>query len=240
MLNFECKYRDDVYIHKHQMSKRARPVSISSRRVKPKKTHESKAYIRAAIQEVKYTDANFALNPTFTGTNCNLTVAAQRGQGGYNNFIGNTITPKSLEIRWTIIGCTYSAFLASDAYNTTRVIVHQWMDADVPLSADILQYSGDGWAPYSPYQIESLKKMRVLKDFHKVTYSANCEGTSTNSTSTCVSGKIVIPGSKLRPLTFAPTTNTCINGNIYLYVASDSGTPPSPGIIFNSRLTFYD
>jgi len=219
--------------------KRARPTAISSRRVKPKKTHESKSYIRSAIQEIKYTDGNYAFNPNQTGTNNSILTAMSRGTAGFNQFVGNTITPKSLEIRYTIVGCTTNVFAASDIYNTTRIIVHQWNDANVPLGADILQWSGGDWAPHSPYQVESYKKFRILADIQKVTYNNNSDN-SNNMTSTCVTGKIKIPGSRMRPITFNPTTNTTNNGCIYVYVCSDSSVPPSPGIVFSTRLTFYD
>jgi len=220
------------------MSKRARPASISSRRVKPRKTHESKSYIRAAVQEIKFNDCNVTGNPTEVGGCTNLTQVLARGQGGLNNFIGNTITPKLLEIRYTIAHCTTTTFAPADIYNTWRIIVFQWMDESIPTSLDVVQYTGQ-FCTHSPLAIESRKHLRILGEHNKVTWIANSDN-GNNSTGTCHQGKFKIPGSKMRQLQFAINSNTCINGNLYLFVASDSGFSPHPSIIASARLTFYD
>jgi len=220
------------------MPKRARSASISSRRVKPKTKHESKSYIRAAIQEIKYNDCNVTGSPTEAGGCTNLTQVLTRGDLGLNNFVGNTITPKMLEIRYTIAHCTTTTFAPADIYNTWRIIVFQWMDDSTPAPGDVVQYTGQ-FCTHSPHSIDSKKSLRVLGEHQKVTWINNSDS-GNNSTGTCHQGKFMIPGSKMRPLQFAAQSNTCINGNLYLFVASDSGFSPHPTIIASSRLTFYD
>jgi len=221
------------------MPKRARPVSISSRRTKPKTKHESKAYIRSAIQEIKVTDLNDNLGATTSLSMKNLTTNLIRGTAGLNNFIGNTITPKSLSIRWSISGCITNAFLPADAWNVTRLIVFQWASETAPVGAEILQYDASGYAPFSSLGLNSRGKLRMLADLQKATFLQTAD-TGNNMTSNIFTGKINIPGSKLLPIEFNQGTNTVIRNNVYLAGCSDSSISPSPLIVFSSRLTFYD
>jgi len=225
------------------------PTSLynpSFKRQKTKKSRYGKSGVTARPRnnEIKVTDTT-GLNQSAT-TSANVqdqTINLTRGTGNYNNFIGRTIEPISLTVRWEVVGGESSTFIpiGPDTNNMTRITLFQWMDASVPTANDIFERPGSD-APLSPFNVNNLDKLSILSDKVIPTYLIHTatSGSTYASNSTNHVGKIYIKKRKLKEILWTATGADTISNNIYLCFVSDSTATPHPTFTYNTRLAFYD
>lgn len=215
---------------------------FNSRTQPLKKTRQLPPIFMRSNQDYKVTDtATTNASVNITGSPISLVANLSRGSAGLNNFLGNVITPISLQLRYSVIGAESSSLipLGPDTYNNTRIIVFQWFSQTVPAPLDIIMNTGSAGAPFSAIQINNTSKIRVLHDKMITTYLNNFDGTTT--TSTAQTGKCYIKAKRMEPMTFATNASSISeNGNIFIFYISDSSVAPSPTITWYSRLTFTD
>lgn len=145
------------------------------------------------------------------------------------NYIGDSITPTHLRIRW-LVEC-------ADAYNSIRVIVIQNKAGGIPIGGTLLQFSGGINAPLSPYNTSFNETYRVLFDEFYSMVSA--PGGATVTETSVLTGDIRIPSSKLRKITWT-APGVLSTGGIYLIFVSDSVVAAHPPGRFVSRLYYKD
>jgi len=223
------------------MPKRKRTNDGKYSRKKPKQTQAQ--LIAKAKGELKYMDCTNGLaawSITSAGQVYNVLTGITRGSAAYGNVIGNTIVMKGFEFRYNIIGCQTNVWVPADSYNCTRVLLFQWFPATTPGPADVLQYITLAETPFSPISANAYPKMKVLYDSLHTTYATNTEAGNWVS-STAVSKKVWIPGSKMKPIKFTSTGSLGFAENqVYLGYFGDSGTSPHPITAFTGRSHFYD
>lgn len=225
------------------------PTSLynpSYKRQKTKKSRYGKSTVTARPRnnEIKVTDTTaLGLFAQSAANVQDLTINLTRGTGNYNNFIGRTIEPISMTVRWEVVGGESNAFLpiGPDTNNLTRMTLFQWLDASVPTQNDIFERGGSD-SPLSPFNINNIDKLSILYDKCIPTYLIHTATSgvtyATNSQNFC--GKIYIKKRKLREILWTASGTDTISNNIYLCFVSDSTVSPHPSFTFNSRLVFYD
>lgn len=170
-----------------------------------------------------------------------LTSNLTRGTLGLNNYIGRTLTPVSVQIRYSIVGTQTGGVipLGPDSYNNCRIIVFQWFGESVPAPLDVIMSTNSTQAPFSATQINNISKFRILHDKMITTYLNTYDGT--NSTGTSQNGKCYIKRNRLEKMSYATNVGSGLEtGGLYILFVSDSVVTPNPTFNFYSRVTFID
>lgn len=200
-------------------------VSTKKARTNPTVTAVVRKELRKAT-DWKYTDYQMSGGVSSTGTVVSLLSNMTRGDNGFNNFLGNTVKPQALTIKY---------FATTDqTHNNIRVMVIQWFDSVVPAVSGILQGNSLPGALICPTLITNKPYIKVLHD------SNVCLAPSTGGSAISPVTTVYIPGKRLRQVRFNQNSNVCQDGNIYLLTISDDTLVSFPQLIFNCRVTFSD
>lgn len=225
------------------------PTSLYNPSYKKQKTKKSRygksgVTARPRNSEIKVTDTTgLSLDATTSAGVQDQTINLVRGTGNYNNFIGRTIEPISITVRWEVVGAESSSFIpiGPDTNNLTRITLFQWMDASVPTANDIFERPGSD-AVLSPFNVNNLDKLSILSDkciaTHLIHTATSGVTYASNSTNHC--GKIYIKGKRLKEILWTASGADTISNNIYLCYVSDSTAIPHTKFTYNTRLAFYD
>lgn len=159
-----------------------------------------------------------AVNMTSAGTVFSLsTVTAGTGA---SNRIGNSLTLKSLLVRYSISQNGYT--------NQCRVIIFRWNSDGVPTVTDVLPYDSSVYwlEPINPDRTESVQ---VLYDQLVVTGNSSlCHAVYVDKAYISLKGKS------------SYTTSGNDKGNIYMFIMSDQLVSGFPYMQYYSRLRFTD
>lgn len=148
--------------------------------------------------------------------------------GGDQNYIGTQVKPT-----WI----TFRGFVeAGDTFDHVRIIVVQWNkgNGDFGDIRDILQFTGNVKAPFSPYNVDQKHRFRVLYD---KTLSVQSD---------TASGRIIAPihfnikTKQLKKIVYKDGAGTIETGGIYMYAVSDSAVAPHPLLTGSGRTYFVD
>lgn len=209
------------YTRSYNNKKKAQPQSMDE---KIRLIVQQEARKASKKKESKMFDlAITAVSVTFDGVVYNLTNGITQGSGD-TNYIGSTINPTTLRIRWNAT--------AADATQMFRVIVLQTIGGGTPTAATTLQSVGNIRAPFSPYERAYMNTFKVLSD---ELYSMVL-----NTEAGQIVGDIRIRFNKLRPLSFTNASGTVEDNGIYLILISDSSASTHPVFQAYSRLYFKD
>lgn len=141
-----------------------------------------------------------------------------------NNFVGDTIRPQALYIRYSI------NTVATGGYFTVRVMVLQVKGGGTPSASNVLASVSNVMTPYSYVDPNYAETFNVLYSKIRVINMASVNN---------VIGSIRIPMKKLKPINFLGTTaSSTTANNIFMVVYSDSSVGPNFG--YQQRLAFKD
>lgn len=176
--------------------------------------------------DYKYTDfIQSSSSIDFSGTMFNLLQNCVRGDLGKDNFDGDTLTPKWLQVRWIVNAATAQSF------NGMRIIIGQSNVNGVPTPQNILENLGQAASVLSPRFESRTKDYKILYD-RLITVDP-----VTNYTMNDV---VFIPGRKLKQIQWTSTSATLAlqKGCIFLLAISDDGLTDFPDLTFYSRIKY--
>lgn len=187
--------------------------------------------VKAALKknlELKTWDGIVAISPStlvpwiqpLTTTATGPPITIQQGIGR-SSYIGDTITPKSLDFRYTMTN--------ADVSNMVRIIIVQNLAGGVPILGTLLQFTGTVSAIISPYQHSYRETYRVLYDRVIVL-------NPTDKLQAVVKKRIPIRN----PIHFTDAVGTLASGGLYGIAISDSSVSPDPAGLLVWRLTYTD
>lgn len=229
-----------------RMSKRARSTSTTSKgasKTKKRRTSTKLNQIQllhAPRNEVKAID--FANSTTITNAGVVVSSLASYTQGVnyFGNFIGRTLQPVGLDMRFHLVGPGQATGGAvTDLFDCVRMLVFQWMDDDVPTISGILQTLNTN----SPILMDNYNNINVLVDKLFPLWVTAFDATATTG-ATCFknySDRIYTKGKRMVPIEMGTAAGTKFqNGGVYLAFICGSTTAPHPTISYDLRLTFRD
>lgn len=182
--------------------------------------------------ETKYTDLAVSnTSVTSSGYINSLLSNLVRGDNGLNQFQGNMIYPKYVQVDYY----TYS----NQTYNAIRIMVFQWMDSATPVLSGVLANTAAGIAPISQTLVTNKGFIKVLYDDRHI-IAPTAGGDTTPVGFACHMGKAFIPGSKIKPIRYNSSSNVVQDGNIYILAVSDDSVPTYPAMYFHSRVAYTD
>lgn len=196
------------------------------------------------LAELKYWDDSIlATGVDYFATNTMLPMLRLTGASpfstgtGPTNYIGEYVTPTSIQIRYSI----YNAG-ASTSLHTVRIIVFQWHDDFFgPSISNILTYgSGTAAATISPYSMAYSEKYSIVYD-ELIDLSGQLSG---NSDSTAAGEIFIKPLSikapNLKRQCKIPNGASTVQDGYYCMVVSNISGALSPLIDIAWRVRFYD
>lgn len=159
----------------------------------------------------------------WNGTIFNLLQNLARGDNSLNNFRGDSITPLSLKMRYTL--------LANDQPQNMRVVIFQWFQASTPSINGVFDtpntFIGTALAPFSDKQFDNRRTYKILYDkFHNLTNSGAGDSNISQG------AEVFIPASAFRRIEFVYNSATPQTGGIYCACISDSGAVTHPSFFY--------
>lgn len=192
----------------------------------PIATAQSTSNTLTKAVEFKVADAAAAAsNIDNTGLVPDLLNNLVRGTSYINNFLGNKIKPRGIQLRFS--------WRAGDPANVCRIICFQWLNSTVPTTADVL---ATATGPWSAINYDNIQFLNILYDsiFNINEYFAGARSQFGPEKTVYIKGK------KLFPVDFASGSATVNKGGLYLCLISDSGAATHPSISYYTRVTFAD
>lgn len=178
----------------------------------------------------KYTDYAYTSNSIYYNTSpVSLLTNLTRGQLGINNFLGNTIRPQAITIK-------YFAETSQEGYECLRFIVFQWFDASTPSISGVLQDSSTTTALVSPTLVTNKPYIKILYDkLHVLSLTSNPAGNG------IIQGQTVyIKGKRLKEIRYNSSSNTCQDGNLFVLALSNDTALGTVNLTMYARVTFAD
>jgi len=205
-----------------------RKVTQKDRHIHVIARQEARKVISKKIESKNADLYNTAFNIDYNGSFHSVAAALNRGSAG-NQFIGDSIMPTHLRVKWAIIG--------ADTFNVLRVIVFQNKAGGIPVAGTLLQVSASVITPLSAYNRDYSDTYKVLFDefYGTVGYPSAASPTNTSQ----ITGDIRIPAKKLHKLDFNSVGSVTL-GDIYIVFLSDSSVVTPPIGQFYARLYFKD
>lgn len=220
--------------------KRQRSSSVSSKTNKKPRIARQDATVTAVVRKElrkktdwKYADYSITGGVVYNNTQpVSLLTNLTRGQTGLNSFLGNTIRPQALTIK-------YFATSQQESYEALRIVVFQWFDSATPATNGVLQTDATTTALVSPTLVTNKSYIKILYDkLHIATISAYEGGTrGAGYAEPCT---VYIPGKRLREVRYNSGSNTVQDGNIYLLALTDDTALGTVAFTMYSRITFSD
>ena len=149
-----------------------------------------------------------------SGAVYNLLTQLTRGQTGYNNFEGNSITPTGLMVNYRLTGA-----LEADSHSVVRVVIGQHLTPGQPSVSEIIQWPGYTYSSLSARTWEFRKNFKI---YHDQFHTLNREGENSQSFS------VRIPGAKMIKLDSLSNVLSSTIGALFMLVISDDGMLPPP------------
>jgi len=188
-----------------------------------------KAELRKKI-DWKYTDYAVTSSPVYYNSPpLSLLSNLTRGQLGINNFLGNTIRPQAITIK-------YFCETSQETYQALRFVVFQWFDAATPATSGVLQDSNQTIALVSPTLVTNKPYIKILYDkLHVLATTSSPAGNG------IIQGQTVyIKGRRLKEIRYNSSTNTCQDGNLFVLAISNDTALGTVNLTMYSRVTFAD
>lgn len=182
--------------------------------------------------DFKYTDvSSLTASVNSAGSVASLYANLVRGSLAFNNFDGDTVIPKYLQVKYAIQS---SVPASGNVFNTMRVIIGQSKLIGTPTVANVLDsnFLNTVNAPLALRQFDRLKGYKILYDrIHTQNYLSNY-GDVFN---------VFIPGKRLISTEFTSSGALSITrGDLFIIAVSDDGITDFPDIQFTSRVVFSD
>lgn len=167
----------------------------------------------------------------YNGTVFNLFDQLARGDNSLNNFRGDSLTPLSLKMRYTLLG--------NDQPQNMRVIIFQWFQSSTPSPAGVIDTSntliGTALAPFADKQFDNRKTYKILYDrFHNLT------NTGAGDQNISQGAEVFIPASAFRRVEFVYNSASPQTGGIYCLCISDSSAVTHPSFFYVSSIICAD
>lgn len=211
-------------------------ADLKGKRPQKKRAYLAKPLTLAQTQEVKrivlsqaenkYSIYSASLSPGFSGVAITMHPTVQ-GTGD-QNYLGQTITPVSLTLRYGVLAAT------ADVTNFVRVSIIQWKGippaAGIPSQVYDVGPLGTTLQPFNGFNPRTFDSFTVLYD---KTTAVSAQGPA------CVCEKAHIKR-KLRPIRYSDGAGTTSDGAIYFLYSSDSGVIPYPTLNFQMYTWFKD
>lgn len=189
---------------------------------------EAKKLIDAEVEDKFYSDYNYGVNISTAGTVINFTVPIAQGTGE-NQRVGDSITPKFLQIKGYLYGQGYPAI--------ARVIVGQFkggVNSNSPSVATLLEFSGTAALITSPYLEKYRHSYRIL---HDKVYTTSA--TLSYNGDIIRPFKVAIPANKLIKSRYDNAGNMT-GGSLWMVVVSDQPLGNYPQLFYSSKLWYQD
>lgn len=211
------------YIKKQKSAPKTRAIARQEvKKVLAREIETKNFYSRQTAFGVNYSGAVFPLllNPSLGNWLLQGT--------GKDAYVGDTIAPTGIAINYSVVSTLSSAV----TYGKHRILVLQVNGGGTPNPVNVLQSVGNGLTPQSHYDANYRETFRVLYDrMHTTMPVAN----------PLSSGKVYIPGSKLRKINFlANTAQNTTAGNIFIVYFSDSSNTTSSYLEYQARVMYKD
>lgn len=205
--------------------RRKKPVRKGDLRMKRIAHQEAQKVIAKKVESKRYdvSVTAFAIDDNAATSVFDLTAGIVRGAGD-NNYIGDSIRPSHLRIRYAVE--------VADATNLIRVVVIQNKAGGIPLGGTVFQSVLNVNAPLSAFDSSFNETYRVLYDEFFVLAAVPADNQK-------ITGDIRIKANKLRVINFT-NTGALSAGGIYMVMISDSAAAAHPAGQFYSRLYFKD
>lgn len=165
----------------------------------------------------------------WVGQTFNLLGNLTRGDNDKDQFEGNTIFPKYLDLRYEVKSNTSSVVSIS---HTIRVIIGQLLEgAAVPAVTDVVENTGSVYAPLSNKNNVYSPTFNILYDqLHSIQGYSNAEE----------SVRVFIPEWKLNKVKFVAASTTVLSGGLFLFAISGdtAASTNKPTLQYYSRVMF--
>jgi len=208
--------------------------AVARKRARRASAPSVQAVVRSELRKAvdwKYADASGSGGVSYAGTMVGLYSNLTRGDLGINNFLGNTVIPQGIRVKYS--------WTTDQSSSNVRVILFQWFDAATPVATGILQTVSAAQSCLSPLLVTNLDYIKVLHDkTFAIAPTASDAGTVYGAGT--VFQDVYIPGKKLRPTRFNSTTNAVQDGNIYMLLVTDDQVLSYPACTYHTRVTFND
>lgn len=158
---------------------------------------------------------------------------------------GDQLTIRSLELKWQAIAGYTSSTTTYDFYNRVRCVVFQWFPQTVPVIADILISTGNGYH-IAPYNHDTRFQFKVLYDSTRTVdqtfffNGATTYGVSTGNSQSQLITKHINRGYKNRRVQYVAGTTTAPSFGLYLLFVSDSSAVTHPQAEYVAKLNYSD
>lgn len=167
---------------------------------------------------------------SFSGTQYNLLSNLVRGSLGKDNFEGDNIVPKYVQVRYLVRASVNTLDPGEPNYNMVRVIIGQSDLLDLPTPQLLLEATNSAIAPLSMKNDSRSTEYKILYD---KTHYLNTINNLTEG------ANVFIPGHKFNQVFFTSTgTQSIVKGCPFLIVISDDGATDYPDFTFYSRVKF--
>lgn len=166
----------------------------------------------------------------FSGTVYDLMANLGRGSLGKDNFEGDNIVPKYVQVRYQLNASVIAASPTTPNFNTVRVIIGQSRLLATPTPALVLESTGSAAAPLSMKNDSRSQDYRILYDKTHYLNTVNNYSEGAN---------VFIPGYRLEQVFFTSSgTLSYVKGDIFIIAISDDGAIDYPDFSFYSRIKF--
>jgi len=169
---------------------------------------------------------------TINATVVDLQQNLARGDLDLNNFTGNSIFPKWLQIRFQMRNLTTESLS-----HTARVVIGQQVKgSSVPTGANLFQTTNTtGLSAISPFNNDYAEAFKILYDeLIDLEFGGNV-----TASEALVSRNIFIPGWKLKKIDFVAANVVPLSGGLFLaFCINTVAGVLSPTISYYSRLKF--
>lgn len=181
----------------------------------------------------KYTDYSLNASAVYNITQpVSLLSGLTRGSFGLNNFLGNTIKPQAITLKYFCVS-------SQEAHEGIRIIIFQWFDSEAPSTGGVLQTDTTNTALVSPTLVTNKSFIKILYDkTHILSINAYEGGTRGDAYIDPVT--VYIPGKRLRQVRYNSGSNAVQDGNIYLLAVSNDTALGTVNLTMYSRVTFSD
>lgn len=181
------------------------------------------------MSELKFNAATSTANISISGAYYDMAFGIGQGAQSYNR-IGVKVQPKWLRVYFQ---CIANNAIASDAYNTLRILVVRYKRGRPASFGDFLDAQTS--SPTDIYLTTDPRNVVVLHE-RLVTINDIASGIGKNQ----VFGKISIP-LRVPPIIFSTdAVDSTQNNSIFMLVTSDSAGIPHPVFTFRSIMSYRD
>lgn len=179
-------------------------------------------YLTVPSQTIDYGGVTFSLLDNIT-----------QGTKPVGEYVGSQILPTSVRVNWEAASLGND----SDANNSMRIILFQWLDNGVPVPSGVWNLTSNVGAPGSFLRWENRENVKILRD--ELVVLPQYYPSAGTAQSVC--GQWYVKAKKLQPVRFsADYDDTVQKGNICMLVISDSSASGHPYFKCGTQITYLD